>query len=386
MIFSNSPAIFHPVRTIDRSTPGTPPGQQYLRKPKRVSTGRWVLDPAILAKARHSVRVAILTCFVGAFSQLSNADEPLDATERSLQRAGSIGGYVADSARNHSVNSYWIEAPEGLIVIDTQWRLSDARRAVDDLRRSTDSVVQAILITHPHSDHFGGLPVFYQASNRQARLIASRPTLRAMLHDEQGFRANRVDDFGDDFPVSLPEGFERIDTDDETLLIAGTELEAVTYRGNEAPASTVYYLPSERALFTGDLVNGATTPVLYQGDLDGWITQLDLLARRFPDAQTIYPGHGEPGPAAQMIAAEKAYLIQLRNLVETALLDDGQVDLQDRRTIRMALTDNFPKWRTSAGFANRHALIEQNIRWVLQGWRVRNAGQGNPAEFREIAE
>jgi glyoxylase-like metal-dependent hydrolase (beta-lactamase superfamily II) len=54
-----------------------------------------------------------------------------------------------------SVNSYVIEGPEGLIIVDGQLTVSDAkavRAVVDGFGRP----VAAMVITHGHSDHYAG--------------------------------------------------------------------------------------------------------------------------------------------------------------------------------------------------------------------------------------
>lgn len=127
------------------------------------------------------------------------ATEPLALTEKPIH-GKIIKGYTADSARNHSVNNYWLIGSNGVIVIDAHWRLSDAKRALAHLRDTTNKPIRAILITHGHSDHFGGLPVFVEAAGRDVDIYASDRTLRSIKNDELGFIANRQKDFGEDFP------------------------------------------------------------------------------------------------------------------------------------------------------------------------------------------
>lgn len=310
--------------------------------------------------------------------------EPLQPTEGPIETGGVIGGYTTDTAGNHSVNNYWIEGDDGLVVIDGHWRLSDANRALTALRATSALPIEAFLLTHAHSDHFGGLPVFLeaaQADGGSADFYATVWTARSIRHDEQGFRANREDQFGVDFPTAIPEPTHLIE-DGVAFEIAGISIEPVIFRQNESIETVVFHIPSERALFTGDMVNGETFPVLYQGGLDGWIAQLKTLRARFPEVETIYPGHGAPGDFDTLVTDEIAILEAHRNQIAAALEDDGIVDVAEREAIADALEVAFPNWRTTAGIPSRRQVIERNIDWTLRGWRIQGAGEGNAREFR----
>ncbi len=310
--------------------------------------------------------------------------EPLQPTEGPIESGGIIGGYTTDTVGNHSVNNYWIKGADGVVVIDAHWRLSDAERALKALRATTELPIEAVLLTHPHSDHFGGLPAFLDAAEADggaADFYAAAWTARSIRHDEQGFRANREDQFGDDFPTVIPEPTQLIE-DGVAFEVAGIEIEPVIFRQNESLETVVFHIPSERALFTGDMVNGETFPVLYQGGLDGWIAQLETLRARFPEVETIYPGHGAPGPFEALVAGEIAILETHRDYIAAALDDDGVVDAAEREAIADALEAAFPDWRTTAGIPARRQVIARNIDWALRGWRVEGAGAGNAREFR----
>ncbi|NBD31432.1 MAG: MBL fold metallo-hydrolase [Cyanobacteria bacterium] len=233
----------------------------------------------------------------------TGSPEPLQKTEGQIASQGIISGYTTDSFGNHTVNNYWLEGDNGIVLIDTQWRISDATRALEALQEKTNKPVTNILITHAHTDHFGGIEAFLNAYELKPRIYGAYDTARSIHHDEQGFIANRQEQFGEDVLQEIFT-FDEIIEDGETLNLQGIEMQTLTFYSNEATATTVFYLPSEKALFTGDIVNNKVLPVFYQGNLDGWITQLELLKSYFPEAETIYPGHGKPGAAETLINAE----------------------------------------------------------------------------------
>jgi glyoxylase-like metal-dependent hydrolase (beta-lactamase superfamily II) len=81
----------------------------------------------------------------------------------------------------------------------------------------------------------------------------------------------------------------------------------------------VYYEPTTGALFAGDLVSNRFTPALLEEHTCGWLGNLHLLPKRFPDARTIYPGHGVPADARTLIDRQRAYLLRFRDLVRPAV-------------------------------------------------------------------
>ena len=333
----------------------------------------WKLKPI------RSVFIGISAIFLTATALIA---EPTEKTEGAIAGNEVIKGYTADSARNSTVNNYWLIGDEGVVIIDAHWRISEAERALNHLRQTTDKPIVSILITHGHTDHFGGLPVFIDAAEDRVDIYADETTLRTIKNDELGFIANREDDFGSDFSQQIPTPNRIIEENIAQLELAGIEIEAHRFVFNEAPTTTVFYIPDQKALFSGDMVNVEITPVLYQGGLDPWIEQLRELKERFPDAETIYPGHGQPAPAQEAIDAELEYLISFRDAIAQALLNDSQVDSQEREQIKEKINDEFPNWRTSAGIASRDTLLNQNIDWTLRAWRVQNPNaDSTPEDF-----
>ena len=89
----------------------------------------------------------------------------------------------------------------------------------------------------------------------------------------------------------------------------------------ELPAHTrgdqVIWLPNERVLFTGDLVETRFFPILPDEDAHGsrWIDVLGELEALEP--RVVVPGHGEVG-GAELIAASREYLEAVRDRVRDA--------------------------------------------------------------------
>jgi len=65
-------------------------------------------------------------------------------------------GTVASAPRSFSTNAFWIEGPNGLILVDTMFLLSDAEQALDFAEKATGKKVVMAIILHPNPDKFNG--------------------------------------------------------------------------------------------------------------------------------------------------------------------------------------------------------------------------------------
>jgi glyoxylase-like metal-dependent hydrolase (beta-lactamase superfamily II) len=163
-----------------------------------------------------------------------------------------------------------------VVVIDPG---SDAAKLMGELEKSGSACV-AILITHGHWDHLGGVADLAEATGAPVHMAAAE---RVALE--------RINDFA---PAELPLRAYTPDVlleGDETLQLAGIAFETVLVPGH-SPAHLAYY--AERSLFSGDVLFAGSVgrTDLPFGDWDVLVASIRLLADRFPAETVVYPGHG----------------------------------------------------------------------------------------------
>ncbi|HTI74564.1 MAG TPA: MBL fold metallo-hydrolase [Mycobacterium sp.] len=233
-----------------------------------------------------------------------------------------------------SVNAYWIDAPDGIIIVDAGRNTSGGQK-IADMVAGKGQRVAAILLTHPHPDHVGGLGVLH-ARFPETPIYASEATDKWMRDDPLADYplALQADP---DYPQTLTYATETFAGNAE-LHIAGLTLQSVDLGPGESATATVYFEPSTRTLFGGDLTGYHVTPALTEGNSCGWLTNLAALSSRFGDADLIYPGHGDYGMAIHQINTQRDYLKRYRDLVRPAVTldsDGGSIvtDLETQRIV-----------------------------------------------------
>ena len=220
-----------------------------------------------------------------------------------------------------SVNTWAVETRDGVIALDGQRSLSAGREVAQALR-SLGKPLLAVLLTHPHPDHVGGLTEI-MALNTDAPLLALARTAEVVASDAQGnFAASRQvlpGDYPEPDAMPRPTGLV---TDGDVVRLAGLELHLSEYRDVEAPCMLVTEVAGAGAVFSADMVEHGMTPFLLEGHVEGWMAALDRMEATLPVGTTLYPGHGAAGAAPVLVAAQRAYLQRVLALLGSEP-DDG---------------------------------------------------------------
>ena len=258
-----------------------------------------------------------------------------------VQLSPNAYAYTAEGDPNTGV----IVGDDAVMVIDTQATPVMAQDVLRHIRQVTDKPVKYVVLSHYHAVRVLG------ASGYGAQhVIASRDTRDLIVERGEQDKASEIGRFPRLFRAveSVPEGLTWPTITFEgrmSVWLGGLEVQLLQLGRGHTKGDTVAWLPQQRILFSGDLVEFDATP--YAGDayFADWPKTLDNLARLEPAA--LVPGRGAalttPQQVQQGLAGTRAFISDLHAAVQAGVRAGKDLNAVYRE-VHAALKPKYGHW------------------------------------------
>ncbi len=189
------------------------------------------------------------------------------------------------------VNAYLVETNDGVVAVDGTLTVTDGR-ALRARLAALGKPLLAVLVTHAHPDHYGGIVELVGSDD--VPIVATAGVDTVIRRDDALKEEILRPMFGDEWPRErmFP---TRIVTDGERVDLGGTSFTVLDLGPGESPHDSIWFLGDERrTVFLGDQVYDRKHAYLADGFFEEWLGHLDRLQRELPADATLHVGHGGP--------------------------------------------------------------------------------------------
>lgn len=200
----------------------------------------------------------------------------------------------------YDVNSTMVIGEKDILLIDPQFSLSEAHRLAAEILESKKHLA-TIYSTHPHPDHLFGLAVLKQAFP-DVKIVALPATVNAAKTGWPARQAFWFPTYGTNIPGAEPVLPEALAT--PVLTLEGEQFPITGgVQGADGPGNSFVYIPSLKAVVTGDIVfDQVYFGVPRDAARDNWTKTIGQIAALNP--AIVIPGHEGPAATHDMRAVE----------------------------------------------------------------------------------
>jgi glyoxylase-like metal-dependent hydrolase (beta-lactamase superfamily II) len=189
------------------------------------------------------------------------------------------------------VNAYLVETESALVAVDGLLTVSDSRAMRAGAERLGKPIV-AVLLTHSHPDHYGGLTELL--SGDDVPILAPQGVIDTIVRDDPLKEEILRPMFGDEWAAerTFPNTPIR---DGERVTFDGASFTVIDLGPSESPHDSLWILGAdERTVFLGDQIYDRRHCFLADGFYERWLANIAELRERFPEDVVFHIGHGGP--------------------------------------------------------------------------------------------
>jgi glyoxylase-like metal-dependent hydrolase (beta-lactamase superfamily II) len=252
------------------------------------------------------------------------------------------------------------------LVVDTGMGPRNGATAHEIARKLAGDRPLFLTITHFHPEHGFGAQAFYDST-----IVYNRTQ-----HQEFRDKANGYLEMFRGLGSAVAEHLEGVQFVDPHVVydggadldLGGKQVQLRSYGRGHSRADQIVFLPIERVLFTGDLVENRFYPIFpffppHDVDVDGrnWIAIVEQLQSL--DPRIVVPGHGEVGDTG-LLAITHEYLTLLFSEVKR-LASEGSDTNAIIATLDAQFRTRYPDWDRGYGAIDVHWRIASGVQTVL---------------------
>jgi glyoxylase-like metal-dependent hydrolase (beta-lactamase superfamily II) len=237
-------------------------------------------------------------------------------------------------------NSFIIETARSAVAIDTQFLATPARQ----FRTMLDEIgkpLRAVVITHPHPDHFNGTDIFLEGIS-DVPILATAATIAGIHGCASKIREKWLPMYGDEYPVlsrfpnQMISGMHRLEID-------GTEIIVDSIGTGEAIDISIVHVPESSDLILGDVLYDRTHAWVFEQHSRQWLDQLEDIKRRYAGVRTVYSGHGGKGPLS-LIDEQIDYIRKFQTFVIEGA-SGGSITPKQKSAIIARVKHTYPEFK-----------------------------------------
>ena len=189
------------------------------------------------------------------------------------------------------VNAYLVETNDGVVAVDSLLTVSESRAMREALERLGKPLL-AVLLTHSHPDHYGGLTEL--VADDDVPIVAPQGVIDTIARDDPVKEQILRPMFGDEWAAerTFPNTPIR---DGESLTFGDATFTVIDLGPSESPHDSPWVLGDDAGtVFLGDQIYDHKHCFLADGFYREWLANIENLRARFPDDALFHIGHGGP--------------------------------------------------------------------------------------------